>query len=83
MEQTLFTWQSWDELGEMAFIYYDVELVGELIPGFSPGVKFDGAEMDYSNGTLRLFNLGPADAEGSRAYSAEYKFKLAFVVTEE
>ena len=55
IENQLFTWESWDEVGTMSLQFCDVQLKVQ-IGDFPIGTKFDCAVFDSESEVLQLFD---------------------------
>lgn len=54
MEKILFTWEEWDEVDTMTFVFFNVTLIRDL-GAIKAGTHFDSAEMNYDKGKLELY----------------------------
>jgi hypothetical protein len=74
METELFSWEAWDMLDTMSFVFYDVVLVRK-IGNFEAGTKFSSAVINYEDGRLVLYT----DDSGKN----EVTFNLSLNVSED
>lgn len=72
LENQLFAWQGWDEMGVSCLQFYDVELIVP-IGEFPVGHKFSSAFMDNEKSIVCFYD----------ANDKESKFKLNLSVGEE
>lgn len=71
MEQTLFAWGGWDMIDTNCFMFYDIVMKdAELISRAGSFLAKD-ALVDYSDGTLRLYDAAGAELE--------FKLRLRFI----